>query len=160
MALICSYGQCPLKFGKVNPTATGPSLSRVGRKMTDPPDFEVRVQNVSGKDVRGLKVQAAYFDATEDLTIIPVEWNWTSGIKVNAEKTLLWQNIYHKTASVGWLVVPVKILFEDGSTWEAKTPDSLVGCFGEYWRDKKHARLTALPAELLKPPAEKPATEK
>ena len=118
------------------------------------PEFKVKVQNISGKEIRGLKVSAAYYDATEDLHTIPVTWNWSSTIKTGAETTLHWKNhTYAGTDFVGWLVVPVKVLFEDGSSWDARDPSvSTAGCYGEYWRTKKHPRLTALPAELLKVP--------
>jgi hypothetical protein len=153
--LLC--GQCPLRFGKVNPNVTD-SWSRVGRSMSKMnahaaamlPDFEVKVENASGKDIRGLKVQAFHYDATEDLHAVPIAWNWQSSIKAGTEKTLRWENPYYDTGFVGWLVVPIKVLFEDGTSWEAKTADSLGGCYGEFWRSKKHPRLTSLPKDLLK----------
>jgi hypothetical protein len=152
---LCSRAQCPLNFVKVDPVVTS-SWGRVGRSLASnqkakdmAPDFVVRVENVSGKDIRGLKIQAAYFDATEDLSQVPVAWNWTSSIKAGATVSMNWTNeVYNHTAAVGWVVVPLKILFEDGSTWAdfGSTP----GCFGEYWRDKKHSRLTAVPMEIVK----------
>lgn len=151
----CCRAQCPLAFVKVDPLVKS-GWNRLGRSLATnqkandmAPDFVVRVENDSGKDIRGLKIQAAYFDATEDLNLVPVEWDWHSAIKAGATTSLTWQNdLYARTAAVGWVVVPTKILFEDGSTWTAFA--STPGCFGEYWRDKKHPRLAALPTEILK----------
>jgi hypothetical protein len=154
VASIGAFAQCPLKFIKIEPL--GSSMEQVNRALSQkgeipPVRFNVKVQNTSGKDIRGLKVQAAYFDATEDLHVIPVAWNWERGVKTAAEKTLSWNNeLYANTAFVGWIVAPIKILFEDRTTWQATEP--MGDCYGEYWRDKKHPRLTAFPGELLKSP--------
>lgn len=110
-----------------------------------------------------MKVRAAYFDATEDLNPVPIEWNWQSGVKAGAEKTLRWEDPYYERGHVGWLVVPTKILFEDRTTWDMQTDtdsNAMAGCYGEYWRDKKHPRLTALPPEVLRVTADKPAADK
>ena len=132
---------------------TWANAARGQNKQPGVPEFKVKVQNISGRAIRGLKIQAAYYDATEDLHTIPVAWNWQSAIAVGAETTLHWSNSeYHTKDFVGWLVAPLKVLYEDGSTWSAPgTPESMAGCFGEYWRDKKHPRITLLPAEILKP---------
>jgi hypothetical protein len=39
------------------------------------------VNNGFGKDIRGLKVRAAYFDATEDLHPILLSWNANKAIE-------------------------------------------------------------------------------
>jgi hypothetical protein len=160
VASVCCYGQCPLKFETVTP-GTLMTWGNVGKRLADQiPSFKVKVQNVSGTAIRGLKIQAGYWDATEDLFRIPVAWNWNSPIKAGSETTLHWENaIYAHTSYVGWVVTPIKVLFEDGSTWDAHA-ESMAGCYGEYWRDKKHPRLTALPPELLKPAATNPQPEK
>jgi len=148
---LCSRAQCPLNFIKVAPAdnTSGRYVVRNFGNKNAPPEFVVRVENIGGKDIRGLKIQAAYFDATEDLHQVPVAWNWSSVIKAGATTNMVWPNeLYRDTAVIGWVVVPVKILFEDGSTWVAfgSTPD----CFGEYWHNKKHARLTTVPMEIIK----------
>jgi len=148
------YGQCPLKFIKIIPFRTE-SWSRVGRSLGDgasklPPDFSMRVQNVSTKEIRGLKVQAAYFDTTEDLHLLPDFWNWEPNIKAGIEKTLDRESPQIDTKAVGWVVVPIKVLFADGTKWEAPdSVDSMKDCFGEYWRSKKHPRLTKLPLDFF-----------
>lgn len=120
---------CPLTILKVDPDVKQ-SWNRFGRALTNSeaernhmnhtPDIQVKVSNVSGKDIRGLKMAAAWFDATEDLHVIPIAWNWTSPIKAGAENTLTWANeLYKQETRIGWIVVPIKVLFEDGSKWSA-----------------------------------------
>ena len=149
---------CPVFISKVNPRTTQ-SWSKFGRTLTskneaerkhiaDTPDFSVELRNASGKDIRGLKLQAAYYDATEDLHLIPIAWNASQSIKDGSEKTINWENEIYKDSvptSVGWLVVVQKILFEDGSKWEYS--DATPECYGEWWRDKKHPQLTKLPEQ-------------
>jgi hypothetical protein len=155
LVTVACYGQCPLQFIKVDPVVKE-GWNRVGRAMASSdqgrnmaPDFVVKVRNLTDKPIRGLKVQAAYFDATEDLAVIPVEWNWHHRIKAREEQSMSWPNeLYTDRANIGWLVIPTKILFEDGSVWEAVS-DNVSDCYGEYWRDKKHPRLTKLPTEIL-----------
>jgi hypothetical protein len=47
----------------------------------------------------------------------------------------------------GLIIFPWKVLFEDGSRWNWTFETSQV-CFGEFWRDPKHPRLTTLPMEV------------
>jgi hypothetical protein len=147
---------CPVTIESVNPKTTQ-SWNRVGRVMAakdeasrqeimDSPDFVVKVKNASGKQVRGLKVQAAFFDATEDLHMIPVAWNAPDIIKDGESKNFNWENGLYGSKDqtmVGWLVVVQKILFEDGTKWDYTS--ATASCYGEWWKNKKHPRLTTLP---------------
>jgi len=152
-----AQSSCPVLIENVNPRTTQ-SMSRFGRALTakndyerehlkNTPDFSVKLKNVSGKQVRGLKVQAAYFDATEDLHMIPVSWNTPDIIKDGQSKTINWENeLYNKDETmVGWVVVVQKILFEDGTKWEYTS--AAPSCYGEWWKDGRHPRLTKLPME-------------
>jgi hypothetical protein len=149
------FAQCPVEVQKVVPAETQ-SWARVGRaaakgnKGADmAPDFVVKLTNTSPKQIRGMKILAAYYDATEDVHTIPVAWNKKIDIAVGQQKTLKWENFeWYDKAYIGWVVVPSKILFEDGTKWTYDP--SLRGCYGEYWHDKKRPRLTGLPDELLK----------
>ena len=149
------FAQCPVEVVKVNPSETQ-SWDRSLRSGADPkklaampPDFVVKLKNISGKGIRGLVILAASYDATEDLHIIPALWDAPSAIKIGEEKTLKWDNfVYSHTAATGWVVIPTKILFEDGTKWRYSLESK--GCYGEYWRNQKHPRITGLPDELLK----------
>lgn len=150
VSCVSLYGQCPVEITKVNPSETQ-SFARVARSTSNkdlPPDFVVKLRNISGKGIRGVVFLAAAYDAVEDLHIIPTRWNAPVSIKASQEKALKWENFtYSDTASTGWVVIPTKILFEDGSKWEYTS--DLKGCYGEYWRKAKHPRLTGLPDQLL-----------
>src|SRR4029078_215810 len=97
LACAC-YAQCPLQFLKVDPLVrkgwgrTGGALASHNQGRNMRPDFEVKVKNSTEQPIRGLKIQAAYFDATEDLHRIPVAWNWNNRIEAGAEKTMSWPN--------------------------------------------------------------------
>lgn len=155
LSVTAAWCQCPLEFVKVMPTGGG--LTKFNQVMGTPkgapvplPRFELKVRNASGKQIRGLKVRAAYFDSTEDLHVIPVSWGASESMKPGATRTLSWENAWADTSSIGWIVSPVKVLFDDGSAWVADE-DNLRGCFGEDWVDRKHPRLTKIPLELLGP---------
>jgi hypothetical protein len=108
--------------------------------------FAVKLRNVSGKDIRGFKVQPAYFDATEDLHVIPVELASHQGVKSGKLDNPEWPSPFGDKTGAGWLVVVKKVLFEDGSTWVGSATEP---CYAERWEDKKHPRLTKLPWELF-----------
>ncbi len=138
---------CPITFIKIDPTGNdsfGGALSKgltSGRsaRATDGTFFVLKIKNVSAKQIQGMKFQAAYYDATEDLNNIPVEWNWTDPVKPGQEKSFRWRNIWRDKSLLGWRVSLTKVLFEDGSKWEASS-DSI--CNGDYWRDKKRKKAT------------------
>lgn len=145
MAFSCAAQECPLQFVKTKTNVLLPSV--LGR----PYFFELltQIKNVSGKEIRGMKLIAAYFDVVEDLHLFEVLAYGKpvpNGKEIKADFELGDISLLPKD-SKGWIVIPAKILFADGSVWQEplKTP----GCWGEFWRDKTHARLTKLPSEAL-----------
>ena len=131
---------CPVAITGINPSGAD-SFGRAFLRNTgnahanDGRMFVLRARNDSGKDIRGMKFQAAYFDATEDTTDIPISWEWTDPLKASAEKSFRWENAWREESKVGWRVRLVKVLYEDGTKWEA--PDASA-CRADYWRDKHH----------------------
>src|SRR2546427_9595693 len=95
-----------------------------------------------------MKFVLAYFDATEDLHLTPASLDAADRLKPGQEKKWLnpWDN--DSARRRGWLVIPAKVLFEDGSTFTdaVHVPD----CYAVLWYDKKHPRLTELPMEVMK----------
>jgi hypothetical protein len=69
--------------------------------------------------------------------------------KAGQERKLGWVNPASDQQYTGIIVFPWKVLFEDGSRWTWSFETSQ-GCFAEFWRDKKHPRLTSLPMEADK----------
>jgi hypothetical protein len=133
---------CPVSITNINPTGSdsmgGGFMKGMGggdAHSNDGRMFVLKVKNTSGKDIKGMKFQAAYFDATEDLSDIPVSWEWTDPLKADAEKSFRWQNLWREESKVGWRVRLTKVLYGDGSKWEAVKGQT---CSGEFWRDKHH----------------------
>lgn len=129
---------CPIKITDINPTGNdsfGHGFMSGNAHANDGRMFVLKVKNTSGKNIRGMKFQAAYYDATEDLNAIPGEWEWTDPVKAGAEKSFRWHNEWRAESQVGWKVTLTKVLFDDGSKWE---PASGQDCSLEYWRHKKH----------------------
>lgn len=77
----------------------------------------VDVQNNSGKIIVGEKFKEVTIDATGD----PHEWPWnlTSSQKIKPGKTqtLFWEEPANQDKKVE--VTLLKVMFEDGSTWES-----------------------------------------
>lgn len=130
---------CPVKIEKIDPTGnesfshglmSGGSVHSKDGKM-----FVLKTKNESGKDIKGMIFQAAYFDAVEDTTDIPLAWQWTDPLPAGEEKSFRWANIYTAESKVGWRVRLTKVLYADGSKWE---PASGQVCSSEYFRDKHH----------------------
>jgi len=131
---------CPIQITNINPSGddsfghafvhnTGHAHDNDGHM------FVLKAKNVSGKNIRGMKFQAAYFDATEDTTDIPVSWEWTDPLNADAEKSFRWENAWRNESKVGWRVRLMKVLFDDGTKWE---PTAQGACSADYWRDKHH----------------------
>jgi len=133
---------CPINIIKVDPFAYTSFMENMGSgrntNKNGARDFLVKIKNVSSKDIKGMKFQAAYYDATEDLHLIPVEWNWDKAVKDGEDKDFRWANeLWKDDARIGWKVWLTKILFTDGTKWSAENSQM---CFAEYWRDKKHKK--------------------
>ena len=118
-----------LSFGQIIRTSKADAQAKLGHI------FVLKAKNTSGKDIKGMKFQASYLDATEDSTNIPIAWNWTDVLKMKDEKSFRWDNAWSDQASVGWTVRLMKVLYVDGSKWE---PSEGQVCSGSYWKDKHH----------------------
>ncbi len=140
---------CPVEIVKINPSHESvwdnlATTRRYGNTTVNEHNkfLEVKVKNNTDKTIRGIKFVTAYFDSTEDLTTIPRTWGLHSEVKPNAIGTGNWDtNAYQKEAAIGWVILPLKILYTDGSTWEQKGND----CGNEWWKDKKHLRVNKAP---------------
>ena len=129
---------CPVSIVNINPTGSDSFGHAFGSKDAHANDnrmFILNVHNNAGKDIKGMKFQAAYYDAIEDLTPIPVAWEWTDPLKAGDEKSFRWENSWRNESKVGWNVKLTKVLFQDGTKWEAAPGQT---CSSDYWRDKHH----------------------
>ena len=151
---VCSYSQqptspssgqtaCPVQIVDINPTGSDSLSGGLAKGLfgggnahaDDGRMFVLKVRNTSGKDILGMKFQAAYYDATEDLNAIPVEWNWTKTVKADSEQSFRWTNDWRDKSVVGWRITLTEVLFGDHSKWEPANGQS---CHSDYWRSKKH----------------------
>jgi len=105
--------------------------------------LEVKVKNNADKTIVGMKFVTAYYDATEDLSTIPVQWNLHGKqIKPGETDTANWMNnLRQEEAAIGWVILPHKILYADGSKWTASGTE----CMYEWWKDKNHPRVNKAP---------------
>jgi hypothetical protein len=104
--------------------------------------LEVKVKNNADKTIRGVKFVTAYYDSTEDLTTIPHTWGLHGEVKPGQVGTGNWDtNAYQKEAAIGWLILPWKILYTDGTAWKQTGND----CGYEWWKNKKHPRVNKAP---------------
>ena len=140
---------CPVEIVKMNPShesfwnnmATAKTYGHT--TYSDHNKFlEVKVKNNTDKTIAGIKFVTGYYDATEDLITIPVEWGMHHEIKPGEVGTGNWDtNRYQKKTSIGWVVLPLKILFTDGSKWHQTGSD----CMYQWWKDKNHPRVNQAP---------------
>lgn len=141
---------CPVSVKSINPSHESfwnnmATSKRVGNvTYNDHNKFlEIKMRNNLPKEIRGIKFLAAYYDSTEDLHTISHTWGLHDGVKPNGDATGNWDtNAYQKESAIGWVVMPVKILYSDGSVWQQKS-DS---CVFEWWKDKKHPRVNKMPS--------------
>jgi plastocyanin len=127
---------CPLQF-----------VSGSFWNVTD--KYTLTVKNTTGKEIKSLTLQFEQFTAPQ-LLRSPFSSMWTSNqaLAPGGEQTLTMpaypaaggQNL------LGWVLLPSKVLFEDGSIWAAQERGE---CFGVFWRDQDHPQLTVLPPEQI-----------
>lgn len=141
--------ECPVEIVKMNPSHESlwnnlaTSRTYGNQTISEHNKFlEVRVQNKTNKTIRGIKFVTAYFDSTEDLTTIPIAWGLHSELKPGEIGSGNWDtNAYQKEAAIGWVILPLKILFTDGTKWEQRGNE----CSYEWWKNKKHPRVNKAP---------------
>lgn len=141
---------CPVNIVKLNPSHESvwnnmQTTHTVGNRSFNAHNkfLEVKVANISTKRIRGIKFVTAYYDSTEDLHTLPEAWGWHGTIAPGETKSANWDNnLWQDKAYIGWVVTPVRVLFEDGTKWDS--PDAKVGMF-EWWKDKKHPRVNQAP---------------
>jgi len=139
-------GSCPVEVIKLNPSHESfwnnlHTYNKYGVVLHNK-FLEVKMHNNTNKAIRGVKFAGGYYDSTEDLHTIPVAWGWHSHVNPGETKTGNWENnLWQEEATIGWVVVPIKILFEDGTK---VTPD-VNSCVAEFWKDKKHPRVNRAP---------------
>jgi hypothetical protein len=127
---------CPVKF------VSGEFWNTTG-------NYKLQVKNTSGKKIKSFALFFEQFSAP-GLLHHPFEDSWVSREPLDANKT---QTMEMKEYSggggdtlLGWLLMPSKIIFDDGSVW---SPSERGECFGQFWRDAEHPDLQVVPPEQI-----------
>jgi hypothetical protein len=103
----------------------------------------MKVMNLSGKEIQAVRLRAWRADRLEEFRVVPANMD-TENIKIGKERKVGYQLPYYESGTTGWLVVPIKVLFSDGTKWENEEWT----CFGHRWWKKDHPPLKELPAEV------------
>lgn len=130
--------ECPL--GSI--VAKGSSVFGVGRVAFF---LSVKYTNTSDKTIVGAKFRPAWVDATADWHYDLEIFTSNATVKPSADRTEKWPEPPSATDARGWVVYPVKLLYQDGSTWQIDPKEA--SCFGQVMRSKATI-LTVLPAIL------------
>ncbi len=111
--------------------------------------YTLTVKNISGKAIKGLSLEFEQFTAPQMLRR-PFSHMWTSNQALpRAGEQTLEMPAYSGGGGqhlLGWVLMPAKILFDDGSVW---APQQRGECFGAFWRDTDHPPLKILPPEQI-----------
>lgn len=126
---------CPLQF-------------TAGEFWNIPDDkYRLTVRNVSGKKIKNFNLSFEQFVAPQYLRPPFVNsWAGTQAFSAGSEETLEMKAYSGNGGQklLGWVLMPGRITFEDGSTWTSHTRGE---CFGAFWRDKDHPELKVVPPE-------------
>lgn len=111
--------------------------------------YSLTVKNTTGKPIKSLALQFEQFTAPQ-LLRRPFSNMWTStqALAPGGEQTLempTYQGAGGQSL-LGWVLLPAKIVFEDGSIW---APQQRGECFGVFWKDPDHPELKVLPPEQI-----------
>ena len=112
-------------------------------------DYALTVKNLAGKKIKSIALTFEHFTAPQ-LLHHPFMDSWSSEEAMAPGQ----QQILHLKAYpggggesiLGWVLLPAKIVFDDGSTWAPKERGE---CFGAFWRDPDHPDLQVLPPEQI-----------
>jgi hypothetical protein len=109
LARLC-MADCPL---------TGMTVQRKSQgTIVEPINVQLKYTNASTKTIVGAKFRGVWLDQTNDPMPTFVVWASDAKTKPGAERKEAWQEPRDASLTRGWYVAPIKILYEDGSTWE------------------------------------------
>jgi len=109
--------------------------------------YKLTLRNVSGKKIKSFVMSFEHYVAPNYLRRPFVNtWGPSKPLDPGAEETLEMKGYSGGGGQslLGWVLMPSKVTFEDGSFW---TPHERGECFGVFWRDKDHPDLKVLPPE-------------
>jgi manganese oxidase len=109
-------------------------------------NFSLTVENISGKPISNLELEAEQFLAPQYLHQPFEGHSWVSSqrLAVGEQRELTEKSYAHDAgdAILGWVFLPRSVEFTDGTSWK---PHGDGDCFGDFWRDLDHPKLEVLP---------------
>ena len=102
--------------------AQGPSPLLILDTYIFPSDRVLKVvcKNVGDREIKGSSFRVTYLDAVGDSIPALDGYKWDSKIKPGKKATLAWADPLHIPAHRRANATVLKLLFWDGTTWEAK----------------------------------------
>ena len=127
---------CPLRFV-------------AGQFWSGGPAYTLTVKNTGNKKIKSFTLTFEHFVAPE-LMNHPYLDTWSSDqpLDPNHEQTMEMKAYSGSGADhiFGWVLLPTKILYDDGTIWR---PEERGECFGTFWKDPDHPDLKVLPPEQI-----------
>jgi len=127
---------CPLKFVS-------------GDFWNSSSKYTLTVENETKKKIKSFALTFEHFTAPQYVHH-PFADSWVSRDPLNAgQDQALQMDAYPGGGGrsiLGWVLIPSKVVFEDGSNW---TPEQRGECFGVFWREPGHPDLKVVPPEQI-----------
>jgi hypothetical protein len=128
------------------PTRACPVKLSAGNFWNATDKFNVVVENSSKKTIRSFAFDSAHLLGPYYLHRPFADAEWTGDQSIApGQQTTMEKKAYTPNQSkqiAGWVFLPTKITYEDGTTWQPKSENE---CFSILWRDADHPELTVLP---------------
>lgn len=135
-----AFAECPM--GRIIVDRDLLSAYRT-RNLEIPLAITFKYTNTSGKTIVGAKFRGIWLDSVEDPHITLSAFTSDAKVKPGTTKKEGWLEPPVPDGRRAWLIAPVKVLFEDGTTWEMTDADH--GCFGQTWFAKREPLKVAPP---------------
>jgi hypothetical protein len=112
------------------------------------PNYTLTVKNTSGKKIKGYNLTFEHFIAPELLNHPYIDtWNSDQPLDPDHEQTIEMKAYPGASDHIlGWVLMPTKLLFDDGTSW---SPQERGECFGAFWKDPDHPDLKIVPPEQI-----------
>lgn len=112
------------------------------------PTYTLKVKNAGEKKIKSYALVFEQFVAPQLLSH-PFYDTWASNqpLDPNHEQTIEMKAYLGGNQGIlGWVLMPSKVVFNDGTVWAPKERGE---CFGAFWKDPNHPHLKALPPEQI-----------
>lgn len=137
---VLAAAQCPIEI-----TRFGINMNQL--LINHSTAFDLRYTNKTSKVITGMKFRGVWIDAVDDVHTVLSAFTEADRVKAGATKTVGWKEPFGVPEDrKGWFIAPIKVLYDDGSTWQMTEADR--GCFGQMWM-VKHDHWKEAPKQLF-----------